>query len=76
MPYPESLAKLIKRVEATRPARVERKRRGEEFPAMSLDERAVVLNKYHPDFRDGTRREIKVGPSKGYAISNEMVDLL
>ena len=76
MPYPESLVELIEKVEQTRPARVERTKRGEEFPALSLDGREVVLNQFHPDFRDGTRREIQVGPSRGYAISNEMVDLL
>jgi succinate dehydrogenase/fumarate reductase flavoprotein subunit len=76
MPYPESLRNLIKKVEETRPARVERKKQGEEFPALPLEEREVVLRKYHPDFREGTRRELKVGPSKGYSISNEMVDIL
>ena len=76
MPYPESLKKLIEKVEKTRTDRVERKKKGEEFPALGLDERQEVLEKYHPDYRDGTRREVRVGPSKGYAISNEMVDLL
>jgi len=76
MPYPESLKKLIEKVVATRPARVERKKKGEEFPALKLEEREPVLRNFHPDFIEGTRREIKVGPSKGYAISNEIVDLL
>ncbi|MBN1433597.1 FAD-binding protein, partial [Candidatus Fermentibacterales bacterium] len=76
MPYPESLKKLIKKVEETRPARVERKQRGEEFTALPLEKRDQILRNYHPDFIEGTRREIGVGPSKGYAICNEMVDLL
>jgi succinate dehydrogenase/fumarate reductase flavoprotein subunit len=76
MPYPENLRKLIKKVEETRPARVERKQKGEEFPALPLEERESLLKEYHPDFREGTRRELKVGPSKGYAISNEIADLL
>ncbi len=76
MPYPESLKKLIEKVEATRSARVERKRNGKEFPALKLEERDPVLKNFHPDFIEGTRREIRVGPSKGYAISNEMVDIL
>ncbi len=76
MPYPESLKTLIEKVEATRPARVERKKKGEEFPPLKLEERDPVLENFHPDFIEGTRREIKVGPSKGYAISNEIVDLL
>lgn len=76
MPYPESLIKLIKKVEETRPARVERKKKGEEFPALPLEQRDVVLEEFHPDYREGTRRAIRIGPSKGYAISNEMVDVL
>ena len=51
MPYTPELKKLIKIVEKTRPARVEKKKQGEEFPAMSLKEREEIL-KYHPDFKD------------------------
>jgi len=75
MPYTPELKKLIGIVERTRPARVEKKKRGEEFPAMSLREREEIL-KYHPDFKEEGRSEIKVGPSKGYRISNEIVKLL
>jgi len=76
MPYTEELKRLIQRVEATRPARVEKKRRGEEFPLLSLKEREERLRKYHPDFVEGARREIRVGVNKGYAISPEIVNLL
>ncbi len=76
MPYTEDLKELIKRVEATRTARVERKQRGDEYPMLSLQEREQRLEKYHPDFVEGARTEIRVGPNKGYAISPEIVDLL
>lgn len=76
MPYTPELKNYIKKVEETRPVRVERKKRGEEFSAIPVAERQEMLRKYHPDFIDGTRRKIKVGPSKGYAISNEYVDIL
>jgi len=76
MPYPEELKQLIKRVEATRVDRVERKRRGEEYPMLSLDAREERLKKYHPDFVEGARREIRIGPNKGYAVSPEIADLL
>jgi len=75
MPYPEELKKLIKKVEETRPERVAKKQKDEEFPFMSLEERQDIL-KFHPDFKDEGRREIKIGPSKGYRIAHEMVDLL
>ncbi|MDZ7261313.1 MAG: FAD-binding protein [candidate division KSB1 bacterium] len=76
MPYTPELKELIKIVEKTRPERVARKKRGEEFPAIPVEKHNAILKKYHPDFIEGTRREIKVGPSKGYAIAHEMVDLL
>jgi succinate dehydrogenase / fumarate reductase flavoprotein subunit/L-aspartate oxidase len=76
MPYTRELKELIKKVEATRLARIEKKRRGEEFPLLSLKEREERLRKYHPDFKEGSRKEIRVGPNKGYAISPEIVDLL
>ncbi|MDI7261022.1 MAG: FAD-binding protein [Thermodesulfobacteriota bacterium] len=76
MGYTLELKKLISRVEATRPARIEKKKRGEEFPMLSLKDREEWLRKYHPDSKEGSKREIRVGPSKGYAISPEIVDLL
>ena len=75
MPYPESLKELIKTVEKTRPERVAKKKAGEEVPFMSLEERHKILD-FHPDFKEEGRREIKVGPSKGYRIAHEMVDVL
>jgi len=73
--YPDFFEPYIKKVEGTRPARVEKRKKGEEFPFMSLEERQEML-KYHPDYKDEGRREIKVGPSKGYRIAHEFVDLL
>ncbi len=39
MAYTTEMKELIKKVEATRPQRVEMARRGENYPALSLDER-------------------------------------
>ena len=76
MPYTPELKNFIKVVEKTRPARVAMKKRGEEFTGIPVDQRQDILRKFHPDFIDGTRRKIKVGPSKGYTIANEYVDIL
>ncbi|MBT4511069.1 MAG: FAD-binding protein, partial [Chloroflexi bacterium] len=76
MEYPESLKNLIKKVEETRPDRVEKKKAGIEIPAMTLDERAVLLEAHHPDYIQGTRRDLKIGPSKGYAVAHEFADML
>jgi len=75
MPYPEELKQLIKKVEATRAERVERKKKNEEVPFLSLDERKDMLQ-HHPDVKEEGRREVKVGPSKGYRIAHEMADVL
>ena len=75
MPYPAQLKELIKVVEKTRPERVERKKRGEEVPFLSLDGRKEILN-YHPDIKEESRRPVRIGKSKGYAIPHEIVDLL
>jgi len=75
MAYPEELKRLIKVVESTRAERVERKKRNEEVPFLSLDERKKMLDN-HPDFKEEGRREVKIGPSKGYRIAHEMADLL
>ncbi|MBU0984643.1 MAG: FAD-binding protein, partial [candidate division Zixibacteria bacterium] len=75
MPYPDSLKQLIKQVEATREERVKRKLANEEVPFLSLDERKDMLQ-YHPDVKEEGRRELQVGPSKGYRIAHEMADML
>lgn len=76
MAYTPELMQLIKNVEKTRPERVARKKAGEEFRALTLEERADRLEKYHPDYRKGGLRELKVGPSKGYALASEIADCL
>ncbi len=76
MGYTPELKQWIRKVEETRPLRLERKARGEEFPSLSLAEREERLRAYHPDYQDQSRREIRVGINKGYAIYHEIVDLL
>ena len=76
MPYTPELRELIKVVEKTRPERVALKRRGEEFSTMSLEERDEILKRYHPDYRQGGRRALRVGVNKGYVIPDEFADIL
>ena len=74
--YPEELKKLIKAVEKTRPARVEKARKGDHFPALTLEQRKIWLDKYHPDYKPEGKREVKVGPNKGDLLPEEVVDIL
>lgn len=76
MPYTSELKELIKRVEATRPERLEMARRGENYPALSLEERNEVLGKYHPDYKEEGRRALRVGPNKGDVFQDEVASVL
>ncbi|MBW2182233.1 MAG: hypothetical protein JRF49_00005, partial [Deltaproteobacteria bacterium] len=48
MPYTDEMKELIKKVEATRPQRIEMSRKNEHFPDLPLEEREKVLKKFHP----------------------------
>ncbi len=76
MGYTPELKELIKKVEETRPERVAMARRNEHYPALSLEERAQVLNKYHPDYQEEGKRKVKAGPNKGDILQDEVADLL
>lgn len=76
MGYTPEMKELIKKVEATRPARVDKARNGEMFPPLTLEQREEVLNKFHPDYKSEGRRAVKVGPNKGDIYPEEFVDLL
>lgn len=69
--YPEYMLGSIERVEATRDARLKTS-----FPAMSLEERDVLLEKFHPDYKADQKRPVAFGPSKGMFINHELADLL
>jgi len=77
MGYTPEMKELIKKVEATRPARVERVKQGIQFPKLSLEESQRRLKTYHPDYKEEGRREFKIGPNKGdgHTYPDEVVDL-
>ena len=69
--YPEYIRELIDVVNGSR------QQRKDYMPtAMTKEERAEVLDKYHPDYSPGARREIIVGQNKGDMGSIPVVDLL
>jgi len=71
MSYTPEMRESIKKVEATRPARL-----GTPFPSMEPEAKQRLLRKFHPDYRADGFREIKVGPNKGEKAMNELVDIL
>ncbi|MCP4403999.1 MAG: FAD-binding protein [bacterium] len=76
--YPEYMMESIRKVEQTRPKRLEiaRKHGKAVFPGMSKEERAEILDRFHPDYKADARKQIRVGPNKGEDVTTEMVDLL
>ena len=76
MAYTPELQELIKKVEATRPARVAMARRNENFPALSMAERAEVLSQFHPDYQESGKRKVSVGPNKGDVYQEGVAKLL
>ena len=53
-----------------------RKQAGEEVPGLEHGRARRGAEEFHPDVNEEGRRELHVGPSKGYRICHEMVDLL
>ena len=69
--YPDYMTKSIKLVEEKR-----EKNMAKPVKPMSMNAREEALNKYHPDYMKGTKRELKVGIDKGTILYNGIVDLL
>ena len=69
--YPDYMMKSIKLVEKKRDYNMKHP-----VKPMSLKEREEMLSKFHPDYMDGTRRELKIGVDKGHVFYNGIADLL
>ncbi|MCR8453643.1 MAG: FAD-binding protein [Crenarchaeota archaeon] len=69
--YPPEFWDSIERVEETRDKRLK-----EKFPKMSVTEREDIVRKYHPDYKEGTKRPVRVGAYKGQLAPHEVADLL
>jgi succinate dehydrogenase/fumarate reductase flavoprotein subunit len=69
--YTPAMRESIKRVEATRPARLQ-----ETWPMMTPVEKQEVLHKFHPDYKPEGMRELQVGPAKGLRTPHELANLL
>lgn len=76
MSYPEYMLGLIKKVEATRPRRIELAKKGEGFKPFSPEEKEKLLREFHPDYKEGTKRKLKVGKSAGSMVPVEVADLV
>jgi succinate dehydrogenase / fumarate reductase flavoprotein subunit len=69
--YPEYMQESLSALEKTRTQRLTQKVR-----RLSLEEGEKLLKKYHPDYKPGTKRALRIGPSKGLEVPNELAELL
>ncbi len=69
--YTPAMRESIKKVEASRPARLQ-----EIWPMMTPVEKQEVLRKYHPDYKPEGMRELRVGQAKDMRTPHELADLL
>ena len=69
--FTETMLESIKKVEATRAARM-----GVEPRRMTAEEKSELLKAYHPDYRAEGFAEIKIGPNKGQKAPVELTQLL
>jgi succinate dehydrogenase/fumarate reductase flavoprotein subunit len=76
MPYEPYMKELIKKVEATRPARIQAVKEGKHFPRLPEEEGRKLMKDFHPDYKEGSKRELAVGPSKGKVVPNELADAI
>ena len=74
--YTPEMLELIKRVEASRPQRLAQARAGNDFPAMTLEQRKEVLDQFHPDYTTEGRRALGIGPNQNEVLPEELVNLL
>ena len=69
--YTPAMRESIRRVEATRPARLH-----ETWPMMTPAEKQDILEKFHPDYKPEGMRELRAGSSAGMRTPHELADLL
>ncbi len=68
--YEPDIMESIYRLEKTRSRRMK-----QELTLLSSEEKYDLLHKFHPDYKKGTLRELKVGPNKGEKVIQEIADL-
>jgi succinate dehydrogenase / fumarate reductase flavoprotein subunit len=62
----------IKRLEATRQARIEQGK----IPLINAEQKRELLGAFHPDFIETSMRALAVGPNKGDRTPHEIADVL
>ncbi len=71
MKYPENIEDSLELVRKTRTDRLTKT-----VKRIPPEEREGILRRYHPDYREGAKRILKVGPNSGEMMVNGFADLL
>ncbi|MBF0428204.1 MAG: FAD-binding protein [Magnetococcales bacterium] len=74
--FPEALRESARLVQRSREARLSNRQRGIRIESLSLSDRRALLAEAHPDYREGGRRALVVGTSKGSEMPCELANLL
>ena len=69
--YPRMMAESIRNLSSLRKNRID-----QNIPLLSYQKKNELLESFHPDYRDGSRRQIKTGANQGDRAPHEIVDLL
>ena len=69
--YPDYMQESLRKVAASRIDRI-----GKRHPSMTPEERQLVLEQYHPDWKMDQKRELKVGQNTGFIMPHEVVNIL
>ena len=69
--YPEYMQESLRLVEKTRPDRV-----GKIHSSMTAGEKEQILRDWHPDYKEESKRPLKIGPSRGDIMPHEVADIL
>jgi len=73
MSMTEDLVEAMKVVVETRDERIKKM---EKIPLFTSKQKNELLRKFHPDYKEGTRRKLRVGPNKGDEVSHEVANIL
>jgi succinate dehydrogenase / fumarate reductase flavoprotein subunit len=70
MGYPDSMQASIRKLNETRQFRMT-----QQIPLLPPDQKQSLLEGFHPDYKKGTMRELRLGPNKGDKTPYELADL-
>jgi succinate dehydrogenase/fumarate reductase flavoprotein subunit len=70
--YPASMQESIKRLDATRDARIKQGK----IPLLGPEPKKELLHGFHPDYIQSSMRTLTVGPNKGDRTPHEIADIL